>query len=143
MYRTLALIPALAMFAACAGDDTKPTGDTGDGPTTNPTTVPTTTGEIECGAAATDPCIVTGTITENVTFEAARIYLLRGGVFIGDDVNATTLTIEAGTQIFGETSTNGMLVVQPRRPQIMAEGHRGGDPIVMTSSLSDGQPRPW
>lgn len=85
-------------------------------------------------------CILTGTITENMTLKADKKYLLRGGVFVGDDKNETILTIEPGTTIFGETSTNGMLVIR-RGSKIMAEGSRD-KPIVFTSSKPKGQRAP-
>ena len=56
-----------------------------------------------------------------MTLEAKNQYLLRGGVFIGDDVNETILTIEAGTTIYGESSTDGLLVIR-RNSKIYAEG---------------------
>ncbi len=81
-------------------------------------------------------CIVTGTITDDQTWTSDNMYLLRGGVFIGDDTNTTVVTIEPGTEIFGETSTAGMLVVR-RNSQLMAEGTAEA-PIVFTSSKSEG-----
>lgn len=81
-------------------------------------------------------CILSGTITEDVTLTADNQYLLRGGVFIGDDETQTVLTIEAGTTIYGETSTDGMLVIR-RHSQIMAQGTAEA-PIVMTSSKEPG-----
>lgn len=83
-----------------------------------------------------DLCILTGTLTEDVTLTADKQYLLRGGVFVGDDVGVTTLTIEPGVTIFGETSTQGMLVVR-RNSRILAEGTKDA-PIVMTSSKEEG-----
>ena len=81
-------------------------------------------------------CVLSGTITEDVKMTADNIYLLRGGVFIGDDENPFTLTIEPGTVIYGETSTDGMLVIR-RNSQIVAEGTADA-PIVFTSSKEPG-----
>ena len=67
---------------------------------------------------------------------ADNIYILRGGVFIGDDENPYTLAIEPGTVIYGETSTDGMLAIR-RNSQIIAEGTADA-PIVFTSSKEPG-----
>jgi len=81
-------------------------------------------------------CILSGTITEDLTLTADNQYLLRGGVFVGDDSNETILTIEAGTTIYGETSTDGMLVIR-RYSKIYAEGTADA-PIIFTSSKEPG-----
>lgn len=81
-------------------------------------------------------CILSGTITEDLTLTSDNVYLLRGGVFIGDDENETILEIEAGTTIYGESSTDGMLVVR-RNSKIIAEGTAEA-PIVFTSSKAEG-----
>ena len=81
-------------------------------------------------------CILSGTIVDDITLSKDSIYLLRGGVFIGDDENTTILTIEAGTTVYGESSTDGMLVIN-RNSQIIAEG-TAEEPIVFTSSKEPG-----
>ena len=53
-----------------------------------------------------------GTINEDLTLTADYAWLLRGGVFIGDDVSETVLTIEPGTKIYGESATDGMLAIR-------------------------------
>ena len=55
----------------------------------------------------TDPgykndCILSGTITENLTLTSDNQYL-RGGAFIGDDINETVFKIEAGTPFMVKT----------------------------------------
>ncbi|MBN1754912.1 hypothetical protein JW877_01730 [bacterium] len=80
---------------------------------------------------------VSGVITGNTTWTADNEYLLRGGVFVGNDVDETILTIEAGTKIYGESSTWGMLVVR-RNSRIMAQG-TATDPIIMTSDRAEGE----
>ncbi len=116
---TISVLPLLALplFSACDGEDPIDTD-----PVVN-----------ECGD---DFCVLSGTITESMTLTADTNWLLRGGVFIGDDVNETVLTIEPGTKIFGETATNGMLVIR-RNSKILAEGTADA-PIVMTSSQPEG-----
>ncbi len=81
-------------------------------------------------------CVLSGEVLEDVTLTNDVDWLLRGGVFIGDDDNEVTLTVEPGTQIFGETSTRGMLVVR-RGSKLMAEGTSDA-PIVFTSSQEPG-----
>ncbi len=84
----------------------------------------------------TSVVVISGIITEDTTFFADREYLLRGGVFIGDGHNETILTIEPGCKIYGESSTNAMLVIA-KNSKIMAEG-TASDPIVMTSDKAVG-----
>ena len=100
------MLTLLSLLFAC-GDKSEDTA---------PATV--TTDAVAC---ENNVCILSGTITEDLTLEAKNQYLLRGGVFIGDDVNETILTIEAGTTIYGESSTDGLLVVR-RNSKIYAEG---------------------
>jgi hypothetical protein len=57
-------------------------------------------------------------------------------VFIGDDVNPTVLTIEPGTTIYGESNSDGMLVIR-RNAKIIAQG-TVDKPIVFTSSKEEG-----
>ena len=81
-------------------------------------------------------CILSGTITEDITLSSDNVYLLRGGVFVGDDENETIITIEAGTTIYGESSTDGLLAIR-RGSKIIAEGTAEA-PIVFTSSKEAG-----
>lgn len=118
MERTLIL--ALALAACEGGDPTK--------------TTPTNTGDAV--ACEDGLCIISGTITEDTTLTADNEYLLKGGVFIGDDVNPTVLTIEPGTILYGESATNGFLVIT-RSSKIIADG-TADQPIVFTSSKDPG-----
>jgi hypothetical protein len=81
--------------------------------------------------------IWTGTLTSSATIREGDTVVLRGGVFVGDDVNETVLTIEPGALIIGEASTKGMLVVR-RGSKINAVGTKE-KPIVMTSEKPVGQ----
>ena len=119
-FRNMMSIGAITSFVACS----QPPAETPENPAEN----------VECDGGV---CVLSGTITEDLTLTADRSWLLRGGVFIGNDVDETILTIEAGTQIFGETSTRGMLVIT-RGSKIMAEGSAEA-PIVMTSSKAEGE----
>jgi hypothetical protein len=162
MTRSWFVCMAAALVLAACGDDGNSDEDTGTDPAGEPDgsddvieestpdmpeDIPTDdtplcppeySSRFECSEGATGRCfcILTGTITDDLTLSADVDWLLRGGVFIGDDVDATTLTVPAGTQIFGETSTAGMLVIR-RNSTIMAEGTADA-PIVMSSSQDVG-----
>jgi len=83
-----------------------------------------------------DLCTVTGPILTDTTFTADKKWVLKGGVFVGDDTDPTaaptTLTIEPGTTIFGDTATVSFLLIT-RGSTINAEGTRE-QPIVFTSA---------
>jgi len=97
-------------------------------------------GGLDCGpgivGGADAFCILTGTITENWTIPAGVPYLLRAGVFIGDDEVETVLTIEPGATIFGESATDGMLVIT-RNSKLVANGTAAA-PVVFSSDKEAG-----
>ncbi|MBO9641310.1 MAG: IPT/TIG domain-containing protein, partial [Siphonobacter aquaeclarae] len=84
---------------------------------------------------------VAGDITANTTWEASKVYLIKGFVYVKDGV---TLTIQPGTIIKGatkdqdpaKTDKGGTLIVQPGG-KLMAEG-TASQPIVFTSSKPAG-----
>ena len=78
-------------------------------------------------------CIVSGRITSDTTFTADSLWLLDGAVFVDEPAR---LTIEAGTQIFGRSETNGTLIIS-QGAQILANGTAAA-PIVMTSDVEVG-----
>lgn len=80
--------------------------------------------------------VLSGEYTEDLTLTADCSWLLSGGVFIGDDTNEAVLTIEPGTTIYGESATNGLMVIR-RGSKIMAEGTAAA-PIVFTSDQPEG-----
>jgi len=126
---------SLVLLAACAGggEGTKTITNTNTNTLTNTNTV-TLDGDVECDGGV---CILSGTLTEDLTLTADTQWVLRGGVFVGDDENETVLTIEPGTTVYGESSTDGMLVVR-RGSKLMAEGTASA-PIVFTSSKLEGE----
>jgi hypothetical protein len=89
------------------------------------------------GGCVDGVCVLTGTILEDTTLTPDFAWVLRGGVFIGDDETAVTLTIEPGTTVYGESSTDGMLVIR-RGARIVADG-TAELPIVFTSSKNPGE----
>jgi len=124
LIRTLLAVGAAAtLLAGCtpdpADDDDSVVGDDDDG--------------VECD---NNVCVLSGTITGNTTLTSDVNWLLRGGVFVGDDINETVLTIEPGTTVYGESSTDGMLVVR-RNSKLVAEGTADA-PIVFTSDKAEG-----
>jgi hypothetical protein len=76
-------------------------------------------------------CVLTGTYTESMRLTADKNWLLKSGVLIGDDSSDVTLKIEPGTQIFGESASNGLIIIT-RGAKIDAQGTATA-PIVFTS----------
>jgi hypothetical protein len=120
------LVFGLCLVSACAGD--KDTSDNGDTDTGNP---PAADCVDEGGA-----CLLEGRYTEDLTLTADKPWLIRGLVQIGDDSSEVTLHIEPGTKLYGESATNGLLVIT-RGANIMAEGTESA-PIVFTSDQPEG-----
>ena len=113
------------------------TADVENGNRNNGVTEPSNTMATVAGVDCDDNvCVLSGVITENFTMTADNVYLLRGGVFIGDDLSQNTLIIEPGTTIYGESNSDGMLIVR-RNAKILAEG-TVDEPIVFTSSKNLG-----
>ena len=87
-----------------------------------------------------DVCTVSGPLLADTTFTADKKWVLKGGVFVGDDADPsaapTTLTIEPGTTVFGDTSSLSFLLIT-RGSRIVAEGTREA-PIVFTSAADEG-----
>ena len=77
--------------------------------------------------------IVQGVIVEDQTLTADNEYLLRGAVKVQEGV---TLTIEPGVTIYGESTTNGTLIIA-QGAKIMADGTADA-PIIMTSDAAIG-----
>ncbi|MFZ5948206.1 MAG: T9SS type A sorting domain-containing protein [Stygiobacter sp.] len=75
--------------------------------------------------------IITGNITTNTTLTNDKTYLLRGIVRVE---SGATLTIQAGTKIYGESSTQGSLIIKPGG-KINAVG-TAQNPIIFTSEFT-------
>lgn len=113
----------LMLLVACGGKSEDSTGGDTSG----------ATGAADCND---DYCTLSGEILEDMTIPAGKPYVLSGGVFVGDDVTETVLTIEPGATLYGETSSLGMLVVR-RGSKLIAEG-TADQPIVFTSAQAEG-----
>ncbi len=79
-------------------------------------------------------CVVSGRITGDTTWSSDSYWVLRGAVFVEAPAR---LTIDAGTEIFGEFATNGTLVIA-RGAQILADGAPDA-PIVFSSDQPLGE----
>ena len=79
-------------------------------------------------------CTVRGSFTADVTLDADNAYRLIGAVFIQEPA---VLEIPAGTTIYGDSATNGTLIIA-RGAEIRARGTAAA-PIVMTSDQLDGE----
>ncbi len=123
-----------------------PTNDAGSGPTA------TLSFSVE-----SDVVEVVDDILENTTWTSDKVYLLRGAIFVGRDIDGTngvsaTLTIEPGTTILGDVNppqgARGSFLVVSRGSRIVADANAGrADPtarpnpedvIVFTSSADRG-----
>ena len=75
-------------------------------------------------------CILSGEYNQDITLTKNIQWILSGGVFIGgDNTNRATLTINPGTQIFGQQGADFLWI--RRGSRIMAEG-TPNNPIVMS-----------
>lgn len=81
--------------------------------------------------------VIEGNINSNAFLTKAKRYLLRGFVNVNPPA---TLTIEAGTIIYGEKSSKGTLIIN-RGAKIIADG-TANNPIVFTSQQPQGQRGP-
>ena len=82
--------------------------------------------------AGTTTCEISGVITSDLTLNSDNYYALDGAVFVGNDkADSATLTIEAGTTIFGRSG--GDYLVVSRDSKIEALGS-ASNPITFTSS---------
>src|ERR1043165_2623060 len=85
-------------------------------------------------ASAQTQVILQDSITGSVHLTADQTYLLKGFVYV---VNGATLTIDAGTIIYGEKLSKGTLIVE-RGGKLIAVG-TPQRPIVFTSQQPAGQ----
>ena len=93
---------------------------------------PEGTSSITPADGATTTCEISGTITTDLTLTANNLYALDGAVFVGNDkADSATLTIEAGTKVFGRSGEDYLVV--SRDSKIQANG-TATQPITFTSS---------
>ena len=93
---------------------------------------PSGTSAITPADGVTTTCQLSGKVTQNLTLTSNNLYALNGPVFIGEDkANSATLTIEAGTTVYGRSG--GDYLVISRDSKIEANG-TAAKPITFTSS---------
>lgn len=107
-----ALLLALSAMVFSCKDDSE------DNPTPNPT----------------DTTVVLSGNLETQTLDASKKYLIKGYVFVQ---SGKTLTIPAGTVLYGDKASKGTLVIN-RGGRLVAEG-TAEKPIVFTSKLAAGE----
>lgn len=85
-------------------------------------------------------CVLSGEIKKDVTLTKNTQWILNGAVFIGgDNTENSTITINPGTQIFGQQGNDFLLI--RRGSKIMSEG-TPDNPVVMSGSRQQG-PGEW
>ncbi len=141
--RTLPFVSLLPLtLLGCSGEDpddtSKDAADT-DTDTDSDTDTDTDTDSDIPAADCVDEngaCVLSGEYTASMRLTADKPWLLRSGVVIGDDTNETILEIEPGTTVYGESATNGLLIVS-RSSKLWASGTAAA-PIVFTSDQLPG-----
>ncbi|NCN26206.1 hypothetical protein GW915_01420 [bacterium] len=84
-------------------------------------------------------CALKGRYTQDLVLSSNNVYVLQGGVFIGNDnKNNSTLTIQAGTKVMGESGRDFLVIT--RGSKINANGTKQ-KPIVMTTAKQSGRTR--
>ncbi len=79
-----------------------------------------------------------GTLTENKTLTADKVWSLKGYVYIPQGI---TLTVEPGTKVISDVSEKGALCVE-KGGKIIADG-TADKPIIFTSGQSTPKPGDW
>ena len=139
-------------LAACGGGTTSSPGNAGP-VTINPPQQPTNPGTpgntqvnlvgpggcetgttqetVTSGSVDVTACTITGAITENITLSADNGYALQGAVFVGEDGGANaTITIPAGTTIFGQSGQDYLVITRGSRINALGTAT---EPVIMTS----------
>lgn len=103
---------------------------------------PAGTTDIGSTVANAPACLLKGTYSNsNITLSAGNSYILEGDVRIGgDNSNSSTLTIDPGVVVYGQT---GSYLVISRGSKIFAKGS-SSQPIVFTTlNINDPLPGQW
>ena len=80
----------------------------------------------------TTTCEISGVITSDLTLTSGNLYALDGAVFVGNDkADSATLTIEAGTTIFGRSGNDYLVVSRDSKIEALGSASK---PITFTSS---------
>lgn len=139
----LAMLAALtAGIAACGSDSDDNGGNNNDDDDDTVAICPDFADEVAGATAAAPVCKLSGTLAGDIALTADTLWVLSGGVFVGEDAGAdaanpiadaetATLTIEAGTTIVGESGAD--LLIVSRGSQIFANGTAAA-PVLFTSA---------
>ncbi len=97
----------------------------------------TTKQEIGSGTDMVEVCVIdtntNGAITADITLDASIGYALQGATFVGvDNMTSVTLTIPAGTTLFGASDDGDDYLVITRGSKIEANG-TADNPIILTA----------
>ena len=145
---TSTLTVALMGFAVGCGDDDSSTdngGTTNPGGGTTEWTSPVDHPNVSCSEVTSGSlCKVTGSITSDLTLTKSDdiTWLLEGPVFVGNDADATTLTVDAGVTVYASTAVQDTLLCVTRGAKIEAEGAADA-PIVFTPDNDTGVRGQW
>jgi hypothetical protein len=124
-----------SLFLSCERDDTADIVITDN----SVTTINNTTGEENGNEEETVVLTpASGSITENLTLEASKEYILNGATIVA---SGAVLTIEAGTIIKAEAGPNVYLAVE-QGAQIIANG-TASNPIIFTSNSTTPAAGDW
>ncbi|MCB9640653.1 MAG: hypothetical protein H6728_13295 [Myxococcales bacterium] len=136
------LFQTSVLIGCPAGTNTESSAEkTGDGGT-NPDGSGARSAHDDCNG---NICTLEGKYTNDIKLTADKEYLLKGGVFVGQDIKdgseiKAKIEIEAGTKIYADTSTKTFLAIS-RGSMIMAEGTKD-KPIIFTSAADVGKRAP-
>jgi len=84
-----------------------------------------------------EACALKGTYTSNLLLTSDKLWVLQGGVFVGNDNKQNSvLTIQPGSKIIGQSGADFLVIT--RGSQIRAEG-TADRPIVFTAAKTEGR----
>ncbi|MEM9384488.1 MAG: hypothetical protein AAGA68_05460 [Pseudomonadota bacterium] len=100
--RTLSLLGTMSLLAACSGGDgIDPIQDDNDAPPPVASTCPDV-GNLTPVELGPDQCELGGVLTAPGVLTVGQTWFLEGTLQVGDETNAVTLDIDAGTEIRGD-----------------------------------------
>lgn len=83
-------------------------------------------------ASSGNACVLQGTIAQNITLTNNTTWVLAGGVYIGEDnTKASTLTIEPGTRVVGQSGADFLYIRRGSKINAVGDAQH---PIIFTGS---------
>ena len=94
------------LLSACGGGGNSPEPLTPVAPAPAPAPASTCpdVGSLQVTELAANECEISGVLTADAELPAAQTWFLEGRVQVGDEANAATLSIQAGTDIYGDNA---------------------------------------